>query len=369
MSRFIYQLSAWPDFFWNNEKISPLVSEVRLLQGRVIGRMESIGFPSMNDANLQSITLNVLKSSEIEGEKLDLAQVRSSIARRLGVQVTGAVPCSRKVDNTVEMMLDATRNFNEPLNENRLFSWHSLLFQDGRSALRTIVVGKWRDNASDDPMQVVSGQPGRERVHFEAPSSARLPHEMNRYMTWFNNEMKTDPLLKAAIAHLWFVTIHPFDDGNGRIARAITDMQLARSDGHLLRFYSMSDQIHKERTGYYDILEKTQRGTLDISAWIIWFLRCLDSAIKAAENSLSIVLKKNQFWKDHAALALNTRQRLLLMKLLEGVEGKLTSSKWAKIAKCSQDTAGRDINYLLEKKILQQEGGGGRSTAYILRLE
>lgn len=366
---YIYQLKEWPHFQWDNEQISLLLAEVRHRQGRLLGRMESLGFHLQEEATLRTLTLDVLKSSEIEGEILNPDQVRSSIARRLGMDVAGLVLADRDVEGVVEMMLDATQRYTMPLTDERLFGWHASLFPAGRSGMHKIVVGAWRNNSKDDPMQVVSGAMGREKVHFQAPDSDILDTEMNRFLYWFNAEEKIDPVLKAAIAHLWFVTIHPFDDGNGRITRAITDMQLARADGSQQRFYSMSAQIRIERNDYYNILEKTQKDTLDITAWLEWFLICIDRAITATDNTLGAVMKKAKFWENPVAQSINERQKLMLNKLLDGFHGKLTSSKWAIIAKCSQDTAIRDIQDLIERKLLVKESAGGRSTSYILKEE
>ena len=342
-----------------------MLAEIRNRQGRLLGRMESLGFRLQEEASLQTLTLDVLKSSEIEGELLDADQVRSSIARRLGMDIAGLVPVDRHVDGVVEMMLDATQQYQQPITRDRMFGWHAALFPTGRSGMHKIVVGAWRDNKKDDPMQVVSGALGKQTVHFEAPESERLDTEMNQFINWFNEDDSMDAVIKAAIAHLWFVTIHPFDDGNGRIARAIADMQLARADGTPQRFYSMSAQIRKERKEYYDILEATQEGSLDITRWLTWFLQCLDRAITATDETLGGVLRKAKFWEKHAATVLNNRQRTMLNRLLDGFEGKLTTSKWAKIMKTSQDTALRDIQDLLEKGVLVKEKGGGRSTGYI----
>ena len=365
---YIHELDDWPTFTWDNAAIALQLAEVRHYQGRLIGRMESLGFPLRQEAVLDSLTHEVQKSSEIEGERLDQKQVRSSIARRLGIEV-GTLPVPDwNVEGVVEMMLDATQNFSQPITEERLFAWHAALFPTGRSGMNRILVGAWRDDRLG-PMQVVSGRLDRPKVHYQAPTADRLHVEMARYKTWFNNEKQVEPVLKAALAHLWFVTIHPFDDGNGRIARAIAEMALARSEGSSQRFYSMSAQIRLERKAYYDILERTQKGTLDITPWMSWFLACLDRAISASEASLTTVLYKARFWESHAADALNGRQRLMLTKLLDGFNAKLTSSKWAKIAKCSQDTASRDINDLIAKGILRKDNAGGRSTSYSLAQE
>jgi len=369
--RYIHQLDIWPTFTWDHQQIASMLGSVRNRQGRLIGRMEALGFSQRSEANLETLTLDVLKSSEIEGEILDPGQVRSSIARRLGMAIAGLVPSDRHVDGVVEMMLDATQNFDKPLTQDRMFGWHASLFPTGRSGINKITVGAWRDD-NHGPMTVVSGPTGREKVHYEAPPASRLKKEMNDFLTWFNGTMNMDPVLKAGIAHLWFVTLHPFDDGNGRIARAVADMQLARADGGRERFYSMSTQIRQERNDYYDVLEKTQKNTqatpagIDITEWLVWFLNCLDHALDATENTLSGVFKKVRFWESYPAESMNERQKLIINKLFDGFEGKLTSSKWAKIAKCSQDTAHRDILDLVEKGILVKDPAGGRSTSYSL---
>lgn len=367
MAVYIHQLTNWPKFTWNQEIIGPLLTAVRHRQGLLLGKMEGIGFNLQAEANLHTITLDVIKSCEIEGDILNPDQVRSSVARRLGIDTGGIlIPADRHVEGVVEMMLDATQQCNEPLTHERLFSWHASMFPTGRSGMSNIVVGNYRDNTTDDPMQVVSGAMGKEKVHFQAPDSAKLQQEMIAMLDWFNNDTQTDSVLKAAIAHLWFVSIHPFDDGNGRIARAITDMQLSRSDGNSQRFYSMSSQVRAECNAYYDVLERTQKGSLDISLWLEWFLQCLDHAFNNTAETLALVLKKAKFREKHASTILNARQQTMLNKLLDGFEGKLTSSKWAIITKSSQDTAGRDIQDLIIKGILEKEASGGRSTSYVL---
>lgn len=343
------------------------MTDVRHNQGRLLGRMEGMGFRLQAEANLQTLTMDVLKSSEIEGEILNPDQVRSSIARRLGMNIGGLIPADRHVEGVVEMMLDATQKYNDALTHDRLFGWHAAMFPTGRSGMHMIVTDRYRDNSLGDPMQVISGEMGMEKVHFQAPDSHLLQFEMTLLIDWFNSNYTLDPVLKAAVAHLWFVTIHPFDDGNGRIARAITDMQLSRADQSLQRFYSMSSQIRVERKEYYDILEKTQKGSLDITEWLEWFLSCLDRALANTNEILSSVLQKARFLEKHSMTVLNDRQKIMLNKLLDGFEGKLTSSQWAKITKTSQDTAGRDINDLLNKEILSKESNGGRSTSYILK--
>lgn len=364
MEVFIHQKDNWPEFSWNSNDFMSLLSEVRNLQGRLIGKMETLGFDLRNEALLDTLTLDVLKSSEIEGEFLNPDQVRSSIARRLGMEIAGSVDSDRNVEGVVEMMLDATHNCFEPLTAERLFDWHAALFPTSRSGMYKITVADWRKDTTG-PMQVVSGAMGKEKVHFQAPDSELLEKEMTRFIDWFNSN-KTDLVIKAAIAHLWFVTIHPLDDGNGRITRALTDMLLAQSDKSNQRFYSMSAQIRVERKQYYEMLEKTQKGDLDITNWIIWFLSCLTNALKSTDSILTRVLFKAEFWQKHIDTAINDRQRKLLNKLMDGFDGKLTSSKWAKIAKCSKDSAVRDINDLIDKGILQKEAAGGRSTNYEL---
>lgn len=362
---YIYERPDWPKYTWDQEKLAPKLAAVRHRQGRLIGRMEAIGFSLRKEAVLQILTLDVLKSSEIEGEVLNPEQVRSSIARRLGMDIAGAIPADRHVEGVVEMMLDATQNFDKPLTAERLFGWHAALFPTGRSGLHKIIVGAWRDD-STGPMQVVSGPIGHEKVHFEAPAAKRLKSEMAKFIGWANRTSDIDPVLRAALAHLWFVTIHPFDDGNGRIARAIADWALAQSENSSQRFYSMSSQIRLERSDYYDILKETQKGTLDVTEWMEWFLGCLDRAIAGTESSLAGVFRKAKFWENTAGKNINYRQRLILNKLLDGFEGKLTSTKWATLAKCSQDTAQRDIQALIDQRILVKDAAGGRSTSYSL---
>lgn len=363
---YIHQLKQWPNFTWDASDLALLLSEVHLKQGKLLGQLEKLGFDLQNEAVLQTLTKDVIKTSEIEGEKLDHDQVRSSIARRLGIEIDGSIPSDRDVDGIVEMMLDATQNYNAELTADRLFRWHSSLFPAGRSGMVKIVVGRWRENEKNDPMQVISGAMGKEKVHYQAPDSVLLANEMQQFMDWFNNEMSLDPIIKAGIAHLWFLTIHPFDDGNGRISRTIADMQLARADQTARRFYSMSAQIRLEQKKYYDILEKTQSGSLDITLWLSWFLNCLNSAIDATAITLNSVMLKSKILGKVEADTLNERQKLMLAKFLDGFDGKLTSSKWAKIAKCSQDTAARDIQDLVNKAILVKDSAGGRSTNYLL---
>lgn len=327
--------------------------------------MLSLGFNLRSEAILQTLTLDVLKSNEIEGQVLNPEQVRSSVARRLGVDIAGMVRSDRNVEGVVDMMMDATQNFDKKLTKTRLFAWHSALFPTGYSGVMKITVGKWR-NGKKGPMQVVSGPIGKERVHYEAPGAELLETQMKTFIDWFNKEDHADPVLKAAIAHFWFVTIHPFEDGNGRMARAIADMQLARAEGNSQRFYSMSAQIQRERNAYYDILETTQKGSLDISPWIEWFLKCLDRSLESSEQTLSDVMLKSRFWDTYSSTRFNSRQQVMLNKLLDGFEGKLVSSKWAKITKCSPDTALRDIQELMDMGILLKDTAGGRSTSYSL---
>ena len=366
MKVYIHEKENWTDFTWDNKKVMLKLGEARNQQGRLLGKMESLGFDLQNEALLNTLTLDVIKSSEIEGEFLDVEQVRSSIARRLGIDYAGAVESERHVDGIVEMMLDATQRYDVPLTKDRLFGWHAALFPSGWSNLLKITVADWRKDTTG-PMQVVSGPMGKEKVHYQAPGSDRIESEMTRFLDWFETEQEIDLVLKAAIAHFWFVTIHPFDDGNGRITRAITDMTLARSDKSTRRFYSMSAQIRVERKQYYEKLEKTQKGNSDITEWILWFLQCLINAIDSTEETLSKILHKAEFWKNHSTTILNDRQQKIINRLLDGFDGKLTTSKWAKINKCSQDTALRDIQDLIKKDILQKEASGGRSTNYEMK--
>ena len=364
---YIHGQPDWPAFRWSREKLANLLASVRHQQGRLIGHMAALGFPLQQEAVLQTLTEDVVKSSDIEGEKLDPGQVRSSLARRLGLDVGGLEAADRHVDGVVDMMLDATRHYDQPLSAERLFGWHASLFPSGHSGMRKIRVGAWRDDRAG-PMQVVSGPIGREHVHFEAPVAANLEREMQVFLDWFNRDDAddADPVVRAGLTHLWFVTIHPFDDGNGRIARAIADLALARSEQSSQRFYSMSAQIRQERTMYYDILQQTQKGTMDVTPWMEWFLACLGRAIDGAQTTLAAVLSKARFWQAHRADPLNERQRLMVNRLLDGFEGKVTTSKWAAIARCSADTALRDILDLLDCGMLVRNPGGGRSTSYAL---
>jgi Fic family protein len=366
MPDYIHQLKQWPDFRWDDSQIASLLAEVSSRQGKLLGRMESIGFSLQEQASLDTLTTDVVRSSEIEGEILNPGEVRSSIARRLGMEVGGKVPSGRDVDGVVEMMVNATQHYNEPLSQDRLYGWHAALFPTGRSGMNKIVVGAWRDNPDNDPMQVISGMMGREKVHFQAPSAALLSDEMFAFLKWFNEAGDMNPILKAAISHLWFITIHPFDDGNGRIARAITDMQLARADHTHLRFYSMSAEIRNSRKRYYDVLEQTQKGDLDITAWLRWFLECLDRALIATGETLRLIMRKAAFWDKYGSAGLNDRQLLMLNKILDGYQGQITASNWAKLTNVSADTAGRDINALLKLAILAKGPAGGRSTSYKL---
>lgn len=366
MARYIHQLKDWPAFSWQAAALAPLLASIHRRQGKLLGSLEQLGFSVLEKASFENLARDVIKSSEIEGEFLNNDQVRSSIARKLGIDMPGMVPADRHVDGIVEMMLDATRGYQQPLTAERLFGWHAAMFPGGYSGMHKIVTGYWRNNAKNDPMQVVSGPLNRQQVHFQAPDADVLPVEMENFLDWFNNNSQQDPLVKAAVSHLWFVTIHPFDDGNGRIARAITDMQLARADGTPHRFYSVSTQIQAERKAYYHALEKAQSESLEITAWIEWFLNCFNRALDTTELTLQMVSFKAGFWKQHAGTPLNTRQVLMLNKLLDGFEGKLNSSKWSKITKSSSDTAIRDIKDLILKGMLQQEEAGGRSTSYII---
>ena len=362
---YIHELSGWPELVWDAARLTPLLAKVRHRQGRLIGRMEGLGFSLRSEASLSALTADVVKSSAIEGEVLDVEQVRSSIARKLGLDVASIGPASRDVEGIVEMMLDATQHYADPVTAERLFGWHASLFPTGRSGMRRITVGAWRP-VEAGAMQVVSGPIGRESVHFEAPEAARLEAEMAAFLKWLNTDGNVDPVLKAGIAHFHFVTIHPFEDGNGRIGRAIADLELARADSTSERFYSLSAQIESERKEYYLQLERGQRGSLDITLWLEWFLQCLGRAIEAAEQTLSGVLRKAKRWDQINHEPVNERQRKILNRLIDGFEGKLTTSNYGKIAKCSEDTALRDIQSLIKRGILTQNEGGGRSTSYSL---
>jgi Fic family protein len=367
--KYIHELVGWPQFTWDSKTIAPLLSEVRLHQGLLLGKMRGYGFASQRTATLKVLTEETIKSSAIEGVVLDPENVRSSLARKLGLDLGGLkVHEDRYVDGVVEMMLDATQKFSERLTKERLFDWHAHLFPEVRKTVDKFRVGAWRDD-SQGPMQVVSGPIGRHRVHYEAPAAARIDSEMRSFLKWLDGKEQEDPLLIAAVAHLWFVTIHPFEDGNGRIGRAIAEMCLARSDGSAQRFYSMSSQILEERKGYYDVLEKTQAGSLDITEWLTWFLGCLDRAIEKSTQISDSALEKEQFWQDlkKRNLSLNDRQKKVLNKLFGGFEGKLTRDKWMKITKASSRTALRDIEELIAVGVIEQEEAGGRSTSYRLK--
>ncbi len=361
---YLHEQADWPNLTWNKAKIAPLLLEIRHLQGRLLGRMAALGFDLCEESTLCVLTQDVLKTSEIEGENLDTQQVRSSIAKRLGLEYGGLIPVDRSVEGIVEIMLDAIRHHQAPLTKERLCHWHAALFPTGRSGMGLITTGEWRVH----PMQVVSGPYGRETIHYEAHSADRLTHEMDLFLNWFNDlTLETDWVIKSALAHFWFVTIHPFDDGNGRIARAIADMMLARSENSAQRFYSMSSQIQKECRDYYKILERCQKGTQDMTEWLEWFLCCLKNAILTSGDILNKVLYKVEFWKVHSGKSFNERQCKVIGLMLDQFRGKLTSTKWAKLAKCSQDTALRDIKSLIESHVLIQNEGGGRSTSYDLQ--
>jgi Fic family protein len=368
MPLYIHRRLDWPAFTFRDEELSALLAELNHRRGRLTGKMENLGFRNQSEAVVQVFTEDVIQSSAIEGETLSRIQVRSSVAQRMGVDIGALAPVERNVDGVVEMMLDATQNYAARLTAERLFGWHAALFPTGRSGLRRIHVGAWRGK-DDAPMQVVSGPLGRERVHFQAPDRKRVPAEMKAFLQWFNNlhGFRGDPLVRSGIAHLWFVTIHPFEDGNGRIARAITDMALAHADASPKRYYSMSAQIRIERSQYYARLERAQKGKLDITEWLLWFLACMNSAVGNAESILENVLRKARYWERYGQVSLSDRQQAMLKRLLDGFEGKLTTSKWAKLAKCSQDTAGRDIADLVHRGVLAKDPGGGRSTSYSLR--
>ncbi len=365
MPIFVHEKTGWPKFTWSGEAIAGPLIGVRHKQGRLLGKMEALGFDLRSEANLLSLTSEVVKSSAIEGEILNPDEVRSSIARRLGLDVAGLIKASRDVEGVVEMMVDATRNFEALLSKPRLFDWHASLFPTGRNGIGRITVGAWRMEESGK-MQVVSGPVGKEHVHFEAPVAQRLEAEMTAFLEWFNAPLSIDPVLKAAVAHFWFVTIHPFEDGNGRMARAIADMALARADATPDRFYSMSSQIEIERKHYYQKLEFAQRGDIDITDWLVWFLGCLDRAIDGADKILAAVLHKAKMWQRINLKPVNDRQRNVINRMLNGFKGFLSTSKYAKLAKCSEDTALRDIRELVERGILVRNASGGRSTSYRL---
>lgn len=361
----IHERPGWPKLTWDTEALMGALAAVRHKQGRHLGKMEALGFDLRAEASLAALTDEVVKSSAIEGEHLNSEEVRSSIARRLGLDVAGLPRPSRDVEGVVEMMLDATRNCDAPLTEERLFGWHAALFPTGRSGMHRIMVGAWRSGDAG-PMQVVSGPMGRERVHFQAPDAKRLKTEMKRFLAWFNGPPEADPVLKAGVAHLWFVTIHPFDDGNGRIARAIADMALSQADETKDRFYSMSSGMERERKEYYRELESAQRGDLDITRWLAWFLGCLDRSLEDADRTLGSVLNKAKLWQRINRSPVNERQRRVINRMLDDFQGHLTTSKYAKLAKCSSDTALRDIRELVGRRIFVKNPGGGRSTSYRL---
>ena len=361
---YIWQQKTWPDFTWNDAKLSYKLGRVRNLQGKLVGKMSALGFDLKNSAMLDALTADITKSSEIEGEILNLDQVRSSVARHLGIDIEGLPEADRYVDGIVQVMIDATQNYMQPLTDERLFNWHAALFPTGRSGVYKITVADWRQGS--EPMQVISGAMGKEKIHYQASDSDSVPYQMKLFLDWANDNQKIDPVLKAAIAHLWFVTIHPFDDGNGRISRTIADLFLARADEMPHRFYSMSAEIRKQRKDYYKILEKIQTGDLDITGWLEWALDCLEAALLDTKKSISTVLQKAAFRDKHRLVSMNERQIKMVNLLLDGFDGKLTSSKWGKITKCSSDTALRDIQDLIAKDVLRKTDEGGRSTNYEL---
>ena len=366
INMWIYEHHNWPIFTWDAQRLSSKLADLRHRQGRLLGRMEGLGFEFKREASLNTLTNDVVKSSAIEGENLNPEEVRSSIARRLGIDIAGLIPASRDVEGIVEMMLDVTQSFSKPLTSRRLLDWHAALFPTGRSGMQSIVVGDWR-NGDDGPMQVVSGPIGNEKIHFQAPSADKLKKEMSAFLSWFENQSNDDPVLRAGIAHLWFVTIHPFEDGNGRIARAIADMALARADNIPDRFYSLSTQFASERKNYYNQLERQQRSTPEITCWLEWFLDCLGRAISSAEETLGKVLFKAGLWDKINQNPVNKRQRLIVNCMLEdNFKGHMNTSKYSKLAKCSPDTALRDIQELKARGIFIQNSGGGRSTSYRL---
>ena len=360
MATYIYQHKSWPAFRWNDEDICSLLSEVHRLRGYLAGRMQAVGFKTQRISLLQALTLDVVRSSEIEGETIDFAQVRSSIAHKLKIDIESGVRSTRSVDGIVEMSLDAVRHHTTPLTHARLFAWHALFFPTGRSNGMMIETGMYRTQE----MQIVSGSYGRERVHYTAPPPGAVQAEMEAFLAWFNSDVQIDPVLKAAIAHFRFIIIHPFDDGNGRIARALTEMLMARADGSTERFYSLSDQIMADRKQYYRLLQSVQHSTGDITDWLVWHLQIVQRALLTSIKALDVAMDRSAFWQRYDSIDFNNRQRQVLNKLFDGLEGKLTTSRWARIAKCSQDSALRDIKDLIDKGILKQQAGGGRSTSY-----
>lgn len=362
---YVWQETEWPAWRFSATALAMPLAAVHRAQGHLLGRMAECGVGQRDEASVRTFTDDVLKTSEIEGEQLNPDTVRSSVARRLGVDIGALAPVDRNVDGVVDMVLDATRNYAAPLTRERLWAWHAALFPTGRSGLHSIQVGTWRDDRLG-PMQVVSGHYGRERVHYEAPPAARVDSEMETFLHWFNSETTEDPVIRAGLAHLWCVTVHPFDDGNGRIARAVGDMALARAERSSRRYYSLSAQIQRDRQNYYDLLERTQKGSMDVTEWLRWFLSSLLSALEQAESVLDEVLAKARFWQRWAGVSFNERQIKLLNQLLDGFDGKLTSGKWARIAKCSPDTALRDITVLLDMRVLKKSEARGRSTSYVL---
>ena len=358
---YIYQNPDWHKFTWNGEKIQKLLFDIKKAQGYLLGKMDTLGFEVKNNAYMQVLTENIIKSSEIEGEILDRHSVCSSVAHRLGIDIGGEINSSRHIDGVVEMMLDATQNFTEAMTKKRLVGWHAALFPTGYSGIYKINVGNYRK----EEMKVVSGYLGKEKIHYKAPEANLVESEMNDLLYYINND-NTDDIIKAGIVHLWFVIIHPFDDGNGRITRALTDMLLAKSDENKFRFYSMSSQIQKNRKSYYNILEKTQKGSMDITDWLVWFLENLLQAISSSDEILASVIQRAEFWHKHSETIFNERQKKVLNRFMDNFEGNLTSTKWAKMCNCSQDTASNDIKDLINKKILKKVGDG-RNTHYVLR--
>lgn len=362
--KYIYQNTDWHAFRWCGEKINNLLLDIQKAQGYLLGKMDALGFEVKNNALLNVLTENILKSSEIEGEILNKEQVHSSVARKLGLDFNQNINVERNIEGVVDMMFDATQNFTQPLTKERLFGWHASLFPTGYSGMYKIDVGQYRSD-KNGPMQVVSGHLGKEKIHYEAPSAEILDQEMNYLIDYINND-ETNLLIKAGVAHLWFVVLHPFEDGNGRIARALTDMLLAKNDNSSYRFYSMSSQIQKNRKTYYEILEKTQKGSMDITNWLVWFLENLLLAINSSEDILKGVLKRAEFWQKNINITFNERQKKVLNRFMDDFKGNLTTTKWAKMCNCSQDTATRDVSDLIDKKILKKLGTG-RSTHYVLK--
>lgn len=361
---YIHQTADWPHFIWDKEKIEAELIKVNKAAGFLEGRLSAIGFDVRQLAAVEALTHDIVASYEIENMVLDSGQVRSSVARRMGVRITGETEPSHYVEGVVEMMLDAVDNYRSPLTDERLFGWHNCLFPTGRSGMEVINVGRYRTDA----MNVESGAMGREKIHYHAPEPEMVPVEMERFLAWFNSDDTPEDYVKSAVAHFWFVSIHPFDDGNGRIGRAIADMALSQADNSTMRYFSISRQINKEKREYNNMLEHCQKGSCDITAWIHWYLGCMLRAISGAEDMLSSILDKAIFWQNHSQTTMNDRQKNALNIWLDGYEGKLTVKNWAKKANTSVDTAARDVKDLVDKGLLVPKSGKHRNVPYGIRI-